>query len=618
MMAKTAGWNGRLLELDLSNRSWRKESISTSRLTFFLGGRGLNGWILAPLLSSDVDPFDARNPLVFAAGPLTGTRIPANGRYNVSSRSPLTGLFGDSNAAGIWAVALKKAGLDAIKVVGSSDLPVYVYLDSEQVMIREAGPLWGKTTTETDRQLKAEYGQDAQILSIGPAGENLVRYACLMNDVDRAAGRTGMGAVMGAKKLKAIVIRASGEIPVANAAGLKQIAREIRQAMMNSPSYEVRSTYGTPFLTNLYNRMGVLPTKNSQIAQFEAAELISGERLRQQFVDKPRSCYACPVHCSRISSVKEGRFKGLEFEGPEFETICSLGSKLGHSDLEAILYISKRLNDLGLDSISTGGVIAFSMECYEKGLMTREQADGLELEWGNTEAILSVVEKIALRQGIGDLLAEGVRRVSQEIPGSEHYALHVKGMEVPTQDVRGLKAWGLGWAVSSRGADHCRAFPVMETTWAPEQAEQFFGSKEAANRFSYEGKAAMVKWAEDFGAVIDALGLCTISYIAMGLSPELVSWAYTAVTGKKMKASELFRIGERITNQERLINLKLGLQPTQDTLPERFVQEPVPDGPTKGEVIDIQRLITDYYRLRGWDSHTGRPSRAKLRELDLR
>jgi aldehyde:ferredoxin oxidoreductase len=363
--------------------------------------------------------------------------------------------------------------------------------------------------------------------------------------------------------------------------------------------------------------MGVLPTRNNQAAQFEGAELISGERLREQFVVKPKSCYACPVHCSRISAIKEGRFKGLEFEGPEFETICSLGSKLGHSDLEAILYLSKRLNDLGLDSISTGGVIAFSMECYEKGLMSREQSDGLDLRWGNTEAILSIVEKIARRQGVGNLLAEGVRQASREIPGSERYALHVKGMEVPTQDVRGLKAWGLGWAVSSRGADHCRAFPVMETTWAPEQAERFFGSKEAANRFSYEGKAAMVKWAEDFGAVIDALGLCTISYIAMGLDPELVSRAYVAVTGNEISTSELLRIGERITNQERLINLKLGLQPADDTLPERFVREPVPDGPTKGEVIDIQKLTADYYRLRGWDLASGRPSTAKLRELGL-
>jgi aldehyde:ferredoxin oxidoreductase len=617
MTAPAAGWTGRTLAVDLSAGTSVPEDLDAAARNAFLGGRGLNAWVLHRRLDRSVEPFGERNVLVFGAGPLVGTTVPSNGRYNVSSRSPLTGLMGDANAAGFWAVPFKLCGYDGLVVTGAADKPVYLCLEPGRCELCDAAELWGKTISETEAALKARHGQDAHVLSIGPGGENLVRYACIMNDLDRAAGRTGNGAVMGSKRLKAIVVRAQGTVSTADPQGVRNITREIREAMKASPSYEVRSRYGTPMLTTLYNAMGVLPTRNNQTGVFAGAERISGARLRAEYVVKPKTCYACPVHCSRQSVIREGKYAGLDFEGPEFEPLCSVGSRLGNDDLESILFMVKRLNDLGLDAISAGGTIAYAMECYEKGLIDRSDTDGLDLSWNNTESIEALIDRIAYRQGFGDLLAEGVRRAAERIRGSERYALHVKGMEVPTQEVRGLKAWGLAWAVASRGADHCRAFPVMETTWTPEMAEKFFGTRRAADRLAYEGKAAMVKWAEDYGAVIDALGLCTISYIAMGLPPELVASAYRAVTGVSADADQLLQAGERITNLERLLNLKLGLRPEEDTLPRRFVEEPLPEGPSRGEVIDIDRLVQEYYRHRGWDAATGYPTEAKLRELSL-
>jgi len=611
------GWRGKLLRVDLSERAVSTEEIDQRLLSAFYGGRGLNMFFLYQHLEAETSPFDPENTLIFGSGPFVGTSVPANGRYNVSSRSPLTGILGDANSAGIWAPSLRWAGYDGILVKGEADTPVYLSITEEGSELLDAAEIWGKTVTETDLILRQRHGKDAHILAIGPAGENRVRYASIMNDLDRAAGRTGNGAVMGAKRLKAIVIRARGKIPVADPDGLKEVCKKIRKAMLSSPSYPIRSQFGTPMLTMLYNEMGVLPTFNNQAAIFSEAEKISGERLKEEFVIRQASCYRCPVHCSRISRIDKGEFKGLEFEGPEFESICSLGSRLGHSNFEAILYLCKRLNDLGMDTISTGGTIAYAMECWQRGLLTEKDTEGLNLTWGNTGSIIQLVEKIAFRRGFGDMLAEGVQRASEKIPGSERYALHVKGMEIPTQEVRGLKAWGLGWAVSSRGADHCRAFPVMETTWHKDQAKEFFGTEKAADRFAYEGKAEMIKWAEDFGAVIDALGLCTISYVAMGLSPKLVAEAYRAVTGEDTDEEKLLETGDRIVTLERLLNLKLGLIPQQDTLPRRFIEEPVPEGPSAGEVIDIDKLVSQYYGVRDWDKLTGRPSKEKLATLGL-
>jgi aldehyde:ferredoxin oxidoreductase len=614
---KANGWNGKILNVDLTRRRAYDQSIDASLLHSYLGGRGLNVWILSQALTKSITPFSPENILVFGAGPFVGTVIPANGRYNVSSRSPLTGLLGDANSAGLWAPVLKKAGYDGVAIAGAADFPVYLWITEDRVEIRDASPLWGKTVSETDAWLRKEHGKDSHVSCIGPAGERLVRFAAVLSDVDRAAGRTGNGAVMGSKKLKAIVVKGKDRAAVSDSGQVDSVSREIRDAMFSSPSFGVRSQYGTPMLVLLYNQMGVLPTNNHRTGVFAGAERISGQRLKEKYVSRPKSCFLCPVHCSRWSEIREGKYAGTATEGPEFETMCALGSNLGNDDLESLVFLNRRLNDLGLDSISTGGVIAFAMECYETGLISRADTEGLEMTWGNTDVILRMVDRIAYREGLGDILAEGVKRASEGIPGSGRYALHVKGMEVPTQEVRGLKAWGLGWAVASRGADHCRAFPVMETTWSPDQARAYFGSEEAANRLAYGGKAAMVKWAEDFGAAIDALGICKIAYLAMGLSPDLVAKAYQAVTGMEMNGTGILKAGEKIINLERLLNLKLGLSPAQDTLPARFLEEPLPDGPGKGEKLHIDKMLREYYDLRGWDPGSGYPRPEKQKDLGL-
>ena len=616
-MAPYYGWNGKLLKIDLSQGRVEKQSVDSFLLKSFLGGRGLNIWTLFRNLTESINPFDPENVLAFGAGPLVGTLIPANGRYNVSSRSPLTMLLGDANSAGFWAPPLKKAGYDGIVFHGVSDHPVYLLITEKDALLLPASHLWGKTVSETDKQLRHDHGPSAHVLAIGPAGENLVRFASILNDIDRAAGRTGNGAVMGSKRLKAIVICSEGKVPVADSTKLRSVAKEIKAAMLSSPGFEGRSQFGTPLLISLYNSMGVLPTHNHQTGIFAGAEQISGSRLKEGYVVKPKSCYLCPVHCSRYSVIREGRFAGLTMEGHEFETLSSMGSRLGIDDLESILYLNRRLNDLGMDSISTGGSIAFAMECYENGLIGPSDTDGLELTWGNSEVVIQLVNRIAFREGFGDILADGVRLASRKIKNSERYALHIKGMEVPMQEVRGLKAWGLGWAVASRGGDHCRAFPVMETTWSPAQAKAFFGSEKAADRFAYEGKAAMVKWSEDFGAVIDSLGLCKIAYVGLGITPDLVARAFQVVTGIEMDGEHILNAGERINNLERLLNLRLGLSPSQDTLPARFIEEPLPEGPSKGEVIRIGGMVQEYYQLRKWDPITGYPSEEKLNELGI-
>jgi len=448
---KLHGWNGKLLSVDLSVRRIKDLPIDKAVLKAYLGGRGLNMWLMHQNLAPSTRPFDPENLLIFGSGPLVGTTIPANGRYNVSSRSPLTGLLGDSNCAGFWAPALRKAGYDGIVVSGRADSPVYLVITNERTEIRDAAFLWGKTVSQTDSILREAHGAEAQVLGIGPAGEKKVRFAAILNNIDRAAGRTGNGAVMGSKLLKAIVVKSTGKVSVAASAAVRSVAKEIRSEMRSSPSFEVRSQYGTPMLVQLYNTMGVLPTHNHQKNTFAGADRISGERLKNDYVSRPESCFMCPVHCSRRSQVSSGRFAGVSTEGPEFETMCAMGSNLGNDDLESLIYLNRRLNDLGLDSISTGAVIGYAMECYQRGLIGHRETDGLDLTWGNLDAILEMVERIAARRGLGDLLAEGAQRASRRIKDSEPYALHIKGLEVPTQGVRGLKAWALGWAVASRG-----------------------------------------------------------------------------------------------------------------------------------------------------------------------
>ena len=611
------GWQGRRLVVDLERGETRTEEIGREDLRRFLGGRGLNALELSRRAAAEADPLGPQNVLCFGAGLLTGTSVPSSGRYSVGARSPASGMLADANSGGFWSPELKYAGYDQLVIIGRSPRPVYLAIRDGRAELVDASHLWGKSVWETERVLHEELKDpDAQIASIGQAGEKAVRFAAVMNNLSRAAGRTGLGAVMGAKNLKAVAVRGTGGVRVADPRALRGLNDKLLTIMLASPSFPLRSTLGTSLLIELYNNMGVLPTRNNNEAVFLEAAQIGGRRLMDAHVRKPKSCFGCPVHCSHYYEVKAGPYAGTAGEGPEFETLCAFGSRCGNSDLASILAANNLCNQYGLDTISTGAVIAFALECGENGLLSKGDADGLELRWGNAPAIVALVHKIARREGLGDLLADGVARASVRIPGSERFALHIKGIETPEQEVRGLKSWGLGWAVSSRGADHCRAFPLAETTWKPEEAERCFGTRLAADRFSYEGKPEMVKWYEEVNAVGDSLELCRIAQLGLNMPLDLVAEIATAVSGEPVSESELLEAGERVVQLERLFNLRCGLKPADDRLPERF-REKVPAGPSAGQTYDLELVLQRYYVLRTWDPRTGHPSAATLRRLGL-
>jgi aldehyde:ferredoxin oxidoreductase len=610
MVERKYGWTGKRLLVDLTRGVISYEKLDNAFLWTYLGGRGLNVHALYQLSPHDIHPLDPMAPLIFGTGPLTGTCVPCNGKgHNITAKSPLTGIIGDSNA-----------GDDQVIILGKANELKYIWIDDDHVEIKSASHLQGLTTWETDTAIKTELGDDSiQIACIGPAGENLVKYASIMNNLTHAAGRTGLGAVMGAKNLKAVVIRGTKGVHVAHPTLLQALSNNLLEEISTAAGYKSRSTYGTSMIIDLYNSMGVLPTRNDQTGVFEGVEKISSEILLNNYVIKHRSCYACPIHCKLYYKVIEGQYSGISGEGPEFETLCALGARCGNDDLESILYMNSLADQYGIDTISLGNTIAWVMECYERKLLASRDVDHLNLTWGNTDSMKALIEKVVFRQGIGDLLAEGVRKAAQKLGrGTEQYALHVKGLEPPQQSVRGLKAWALGWAVSSRGADHLRAFPVAETTWTKQEAKHFFGTEKAADRFAYEGKAEMVKWFEDVSAIIDSLMLCKFGYLSLrAFDVKTIIQVIFATTGWQTNANDLMNIGERIINLERLYNMKVGMTPKEDTLPTRYLTEPLPSGPSKGEVVELEPMLTKYYELRGWNKELGRPTDAKLTSLGL-
>jgi len=611
-------WNGKRLLIDLGRKLILKEEIDEQERQKYLGGRGLNVSTLLRMIPEGIDAFDPQNVLCFGAGLFTGTTVPSSPRFNVTAKSPATGMLGDANSGGFWAPELKFAGYDQVVIIGKSEKPVFIKIYNDNVSLEDASHLWGKNVWETEQILKKKLGENTiQIASIGQAGENRVRIAGIINNLARAAARTGMGAVMGSKNLKAIVVKGTRGVKIFDPKRLTDLNKKLLDSMYRSPSFTVRSTFGTSFLVELYQGMGVLTTHNSKQGQFDGAEKISGRNFLENYVVKSKACFNCPVHCGHYFRIREGKLAGTEGEGVEFESIAALGSKCGNDDIESILLANNLCNQYGLDTISVGGAISFAMECYENGLLSRNDCNGMELKWGDSNVIIQLIHLIGRKEGIGGLLGEGVARASKQITGSEPYALHVKGLEVPEQEIRGLKAWGLGWAVSSRGADHCRSFPLAETTWKAEEAEKFFGTPKAADRFSYEGKPEMVKWYEEVCAMGDSLELCRIAQVGLNMPLNLLAEIVEAVTGWNLTEHDLLKTGERIVQTERIFNLRNGLKPKDDCLPKRFFKERVPDGPCKGHRYDLSEILDKYYQLRDWDKISGWPGAKTLEKLGI-
>ncbi|NPV70812.1 MAG: aldehyde ferredoxin oxidoreductase family protein [Firmicutes bacterium] len=613
------GWARAALTVDLCSGKIERIVPEESVVRKWLGGRGWNGHLLWKMTDASTDPLGPGNPLIFSVGPLTGTLAPGSARYQVTGKSPLTGIFGDANSGGFFGPEMKFCGLDQIVVTGYAETPVYLFVTDEKAELRVARHLWGKTTWETEEAIRSEIGSDlVRVAAIGPAGENLVKFAGIINDTGRAAARTGLGAVMGSKRLKAIALLGNRGVSVSLPDEWDRYYRRARDHIAAAPAYPMRSRFGTTMLIDTYQLMGVLPSYNNRSGVFARAEDIGCKTLEKRFVKRLIACFCCPVRCSRYYSIEEGPYKGTHGEGPEFETLASLGSRCGNSDVEGILALNSKANQLGIDTISLGGVLGFVMECCELGLIRpRDFGSNLDcVPWGDVNSMMQLMEDIAYRRGFGDVLAEGVRNISMKIPGSQPYALHVKGLEIPEQEIRALKAWGLGWAVSSRGADHLRAFPVAETTLTPAEAKALFGTDEVCNRFSYRGKGRLVKWSEDLSAVSDSLSMCKFVTMSMALPAEVICGLLRAVTGVEYSPEELFPIGERIVNLERLYNLRLGLGRDDDTVPSRFVEEALPEGPSAGHRFQLEPMLDEYYSARGWGSN-GRPLPARLAELGL-
>ena len=612
------GYNGRILRVDLTKGTISVDEPGDGFYRRYFGGRGFISYYLLRELKAGVDPFSSENKLVFAAGVVTGAPIGGSGRNSVGAKSPLTGAYGDAEVGGYWGAELKHAGYDAIIVEGKAEKPVYLWIKEGEVEIRDASHLWGKTTAECQESIRSDVGEPlARTAIIGQAGENLVRYAAIMNDVTHAAGRTGMGAVMGSKNLKAIAVRGHNRPALANPDAVGALAKWLRDVV--GLVMGGMHSQGTAVGLRALNRDGGLPTRNLQQSVFEEADKITGRAMKETILIGQGSCYACPVRCKRIVSVSEPYQVDPAYGGPEYETLAAFGSNCGVDDLAAIAKANELCNAHGLDTISTGATVAFAMECYERGILSERDTGGLKLNFGNASAMLQLVDMIVKREGIGDILAEGVARAANTIgKGAEEFALHVKGQEIPMHDPRYKQGLGIGYAISPKGADHTMSVhDSMYTSEGPlMESGKGLGLLEplALNDLS-PSKVRMVVYHSCWQHLIDCLVLCNFMPFSYRQVEELVC----GVTGWNSTVWELMKVGERCLAMTRAFNIREGLGRKDDVLPQRFFT-PLPSGPLQGVSIDkdqFEQAKETFYSMMGWDRINGSPSRGKLRELGI-
>ena len=609
------GLMGKLLRVNLTEGSILQEEIPEEKAKKFLGGRGLGTKYLFDELKRGIDPLGPENKLIFMTGLLTGTPSPSASRYSVVTKSPLTNIWAQSSSGGRWGVDLKHSGFDGIIFEGISERPVYLTIDDEKAELRDATDLWGKNVSETTQLLKERLGDTFNVASIGTAGENLVKYAAIMNDLHRAAGRCGVGAVMGSKRLKAIAVRGTKKIKIAHEKAFQEVANKQFELLGESMLGAGLQAYGTTLVLDMVNVCGGLPTRNWQTGVCSFAEEINGEALSEKVLVSPVGCFACPIKCGRNSEIRKGPYAGQTGEGPEYETVGTLGAMCNISDLEAITMAHYLCNDYGLDTISCGSTIAFTMECFEKGILAKENPEGLKIAFGDPEVMIALVHKIAKREGIGDLLAEGTRHMAQRLGhGSERFAMNVKGLELPAYDSRGAKITGLAFATANRGGDHITAY-IQAPTYL---AAPFLVIEESEIQDPLQEnpeEAKVVKDLEDALTVFDAAGCC--KFMGMALDAQEWSDIITTLTGWEFGVEEFRKTGERIYNLERAFNVREGLTRADDTLPKRLLEEPLPEGPAEGHVNNLEILLNPYYEFRKWDKTTGKPTPEKLRELGL-
>lgn len=597
------GWQGKILRINLTKQTVTTEPLDKKMAQEYIGARGLGTKLFMNEVSPDVEPLSDANHLIFMTGPLTGTMATSGGRYNVVTKSPLSGTIAASNSGGYWGPELKYAGYDGIIVEGRSSQPVYVWIKDQVVEVRSAEHLWGKDVPETTNMLREETQEDAKIACIGPAGENLVKISAIMNDYNRAAGRSGVGAVMGYKNLKAIVVKGSQGIAMAQPEGFMEAVIDARNKLRNHPvTGQGLTLYGTSILVNILDQTGALPVNNFRDSgTFPGADKVSGESIAAKNLVRPKGCFGCTIACGRITKLS-GKFKGIG-EGPEYEASWGYGPDCGVDDLEAGIKANHLCNELGIDSISMPTTIACAMELYENGYLSKEQA-GCELNFGNADAIVELTRKTAYREGFGDLLAEGSYRLAEKF-GHPELSMTVKKLEIPAYDPRGVKGIGLNYATNNRGGCHVRGYTI---------SPEVLGIPEKLDNLTTEGKPAWVKLFQDLTGAVDSSGICL--FCTFGIGAEELAKQLATATGFDYTVESILAAGERIWNLERMFNMKAGLTSKDDTLPPRLLKEPIKVGPNKGHVNELGAMLGEYYKLRGWDKN-GVPTAEKLKELNI-
>jgi aldehyde:ferredoxin oxidoreductase len=601
------GYGGSILRVNLTSGKITREPTSPELARDFIGGRGFGIYFLTKEVPIHADPLGPENKLIISTGPLSGMLAPGGGKCDWTSKSPLTGGYADASLGGHFTAEMKYAGLDTIILEGQSSKPVYLFIDNEKVELRDASSLWGKGSIDTEVELKKKYGEPFQIAAIGPGGENQVLYACINHDYGRQAGRGGVGAVMGSKKVKAIVLHGTGSVQVADDDAYRKAGMALYKACKDADNIKEWTRYGTTIVVSWCDEVGALPTRNFSAGSFEGGKTLYGPVMREQIVITDKGCFGCPCPCGKYSNLKR---YGTQVEGPEYETIGMLGSDLGISDIQDVAQANLLCDDLGIDSISAGGCIAWAMEAYEKGVLTKVDTDGLDLKFGNVEAVFATIKKIAAREGkLGSLLSEGSKRASLKVgKGSQDYAIQVKGMEQSAYAIHNATAMLISYMTCDVGAHHNRA-------WAITYDLQVGRDKVVPE------KVSRVIWLQNFRPMFDVLGGCRLQWVELGIDRDLYVPLLEAMTGIKRTWEDLEKTGERIWNLTRLYWMREvdGFGRSWDMPSPRFYTEPPKTGATADQITkpeDVQKLLDMYYEQRGWDVD-GHPNQDTLEKLNL-
>ena len=598
------GWIGKVLRVNLSTDKVSTEALDPGLAKDYIGARGLGTKIMTDEVDPKVDPLSPENKLIFMPGPLTGTFAPSAGRYTVVTKGALTGAIASANSGGTWGPALKFAGYDAVIIEGAAPKPVYLWIKNAKVEIRDASHLWGKDVPETSDAIRAETDDDAKIACIGPAGENRVLFACIMNDLHRAAGRSGVGAVMGSKNLKAIAVVGTGAVTCADPKAFESAVVKARDKINKHPVGGAGlRLYGTDVLTNILNQIGAYPTKNYQDGHFPTADKLGGETLAATLLQRPKGCFSCIISCGRVTKVTNPKYAG-EGEGPEYETSWGFGGDCCIDDLDAVTKANYLCNEYGMDAISMAVTVACAMELYEMGLITKEDTGGIALEWGNAEAMVEVTRLTGIGEGFGKKLALGSYRLAESC-GHPELSMTVKKQEIPAYDARAVQGIGLNFATANCGAAHVRGYTI---------APEVLGNPVKVDKDTIEGKPALVILFQNLTAALDATGACL--FTTFGIGADELAEMLGAVTGVGYTSEDFMKCGDRIWNLERQWNLNAGLTANDDTLPPRLLKEPIKTGASKGKLSRLPEMLPEYYELRGWDKN-GVPTANKLGELGL-